>query len=187
MPCETVGNGKEAVDLARSGSFDVILMDLQMPVMGGLEAIERIRAAEAASGGRSRIVALTAQAMAGDRERCLAAGADAYLAKPYAPEALEDVVAGIGPGAGEGGGRAGGESFEACRSCRNQGFEGCRRRSSRPALDLDRALETCGGDEQLRREVTAEMLRGLPRERAALAGPRWTPATPPPWRAWPTR
>jgi len=166
----TVGNGQEAIDRMGNDGHDVVLMDLQMPVMGGLEAIERIRLAEKASGGHVTIVALTAQAMSGDRERCLAAGADAYLAKPYSPEALEDAVAGIAPEAGRtiGDPASDGEAFEACRTCRNQGFEGCGRRLSRAPIDLSRALETCGGDEELRREVTAELLRTMPAERAAL-------------------
>ena len=75
-------NGREAIKLHRTGSFDLILMDVQMPEMNGLEATEIIRAAEDGTSARVPIVALTANAMAGDRERCLEAGMDGYLPKP---------------------------------------------------------------------------------------------------------
>ena len=77
-------NGLEAIEAIGRESFDVVLMDMQMPVMGGLEATARIRERERQSGthARVRIVALTAHAMQGDRERCLEAGMDGYLAKP---------------------------------------------------------------------------------------------------------
>ncbi|MCK6404702.1 MAG: response regulator [Rhodocyclaceae bacterium] len=88
-------NGAEAIERVASGHFDVILMDLQMPGMGGLEATQRLRMA----GCRTRIVAMTANAMAGDRELCLAAGMDDYLAKPIKADELfallhESVAAG---------------------------------------------------------------------------------------------
>jgi two-component system sensor histidine kinase/response regulator len=76
------GNGVEAIAALERESFDVVLMDMQMPVMGGLEATTRIRERERHTGGRVRIVALTAHAMQGDRERCLEAGMDGYLSKP---------------------------------------------------------------------------------------------------------
>jgi PAS domain S-box-containing protein len=167
----TARNGQEALDLLRAGGFDVVLMDIQMPVMGGLEAIERIRAGEKATGGHVHIVALTAQAMRGDRERCLAAGADGYLAKPFSSAALESAVAGTVPTATPTAPGAPVEdrgAFEACRNCRNDWYEGCQRRLSRAPLDLARALATCGGDDDLRREVTAELLRTLAGERSAL-------------------
>jgi CheY-like chemotaxis protein len=167
----TAENGREALARFDEGRFDVVLMDLQMPIMGGIEAIGRIRSTERTSGGHVRIVALTAQAVHGDRERCLEAGADAYLAKPFSAGALEAMVVGAAPPARRGGRAAAssdGAPFESCRSCRNQGYEACERRLHRAPLDLARALETCGDDEGLRRDVTAELLRGLPKERAAL-------------------
>jgi signal transduction histidine kinase/ActR/RegA family two-component response regulator len=72
--------------------FDVILMDVQMPEMNGFEATAAIRAAEAGTGDRVPIVAMTAHAMKGDRERCLAEGMDDYISKPINPIALDDVI-----------------------------------------------------------------------------------------------
>ncbi len=77
-----VNNGAEALNAFAPGRFDVILMDVQMPVMGGFDATRAIRGREEREGGHVRIVALTAHALQRDRERCLAAGMDGYLAKP---------------------------------------------------------------------------------------------------------
>jgi CheY-like chemotaxis protein len=81
-------NGRDAVRLAEDQRFDLILMDVQMPEMSGLEATAAIRQREEASGAHVPIVAMTAHAMAGDRERCLAAGMDGYVSKPLRPEEL---------------------------------------------------------------------------------------------------
>jgi CheY-like chemotaxis protein/HPt (histidine-containing phosphotransfer) domain-containing protein len=85
-------NGREAVDWFTRETFDVILMDVQMPEMDGLEATAAIRALEQARGGHVRIVALTAHVLAGDRERLLESGMDDYLGKPFFPEQLIAVV-----------------------------------------------------------------------------------------------
>ena len=83
-------NGSEAVRMATEGAHDLILMDCQMPVMDGYEATRRIRAA----GITTPVIALTANAMEGDRDRCAAAGMDDYLAKPIRPDTLRAAVAG---------------------------------------------------------------------------------------------
>ena len=87
------GNGLKALAALEQGTFDLILMDVQMPEMDGLEATAAIRRQEQAAGRHIPIVALTAHAMKGDRERCLAAGMDEYLTKPLRAEALFDVIA----------------------------------------------------------------------------------------------
>ncbi len=95
---ETVlaANGREAVEAWKSGGFDVILMDVQMPVMGGFDATAAIRTLERDTGTHTPIVALTAHAMAGDRDACLLAGMDEYLSKPLKPGALIEMIERIG-------------------------------------------------------------------------------------------
>ncbi|GBG01306.1 histidine kinase [Azospira sp. I13] len=93
------GNGQEALDALERQTFDLILMDMQMPVMGGLEATRRIREQEsaAADGRHIPIVAMTANAMAGDRERCLEAGMDAYVSKPIRRDEFFTAIADVLP------------------------------------------------------------------------------------------
>jgi CheY-like chemotaxis protein len=87
-----VDNGRKAVEEIQRGDFEVVLMDVQMPEMDGLEATAAVRAREAEEGGHMPIVAMTAHAMKGDRERCLEAGMDAYVAKPVVPAELYAAV-----------------------------------------------------------------------------------------------
>jgi CheY-like chemotaxis protein len=139
------GNGLEVLEAMERDSYDVVLMDVQMPEMGGLEATQAIRVREEATGRRVRIVAMTAHAMAGDRERCLAAGMDGYLAKPVEPAALFAAV----------------EQRDVETT-----------RTAAPALSpvVDRAslIERLGGDEALLREVIKLFQGDCPVRLAAL-------------------
>ncbi|SHH52079.1 ATP-binding protein [Massilia sp. CF038] len=87
-----VDNGQDALARTMQGGFDLILMDVQMPELDGLSAARRIRQWELAHGGHVPIVAMTARAMQGDRERCLEAGMDDYLSKPIDSEHLRQLV-----------------------------------------------------------------------------------------------
>jgi len=87
-----VTNGKEAVDAVKREQFDVVLMDVQMPVMGGFEATRLIREHEATSGKRTPIIAVTAHAMKGDREACFAAGMDGFAPKPIQSTKLLEML-----------------------------------------------------------------------------------------------
>lgn len=85
-------NGLEAVEACRTSTFDVILMDVQMPVMDGFAATAAIRTFQENSGVRTPIIAMTAHALKGDRERCIAAGMDEYLSKPIRSRQLTEIL-----------------------------------------------------------------------------------------------
>jgi CheY-like chemotaxis protein len=82
-------NGKQALDLLDRGTFDAILMDVQMPEMDGFEATRILREEEKSTGKHLPVVAMTALAMSGDRERCMEVGMDGYLSKPIRPQELD--------------------------------------------------------------------------------------------------
>jgi len=122
-------NGIEAVEEIRKGAFDFVLMDCQMPVMDGFEATTAIRNMEAGTGRHTIIIALTANAMEGDRERCLAAGMDGYVSKPIDAKALLTTV------------------LKLCAQAQSQGIE--RIMSTEGTIDLEGLLERCGGSKDL--------------------------------------
>jgi signal transduction histidine kinase/CheY-like chemotaxis protein/HPt (histidine-containing phosphotransfer) domain-containing protein len=139
---EAVPDGHDAVAAVEGGTYDVVLMDVQMPGLDGFEATAAIRAREGASGRRIPIVAMTAHAMQGDRERCLAAGMDDYVSKPVRLSELARVLA---------------------------GWAARRGRTMPPAeapggrvFDAARLREACGDDAEFRRHVLADFLATLP-------------------------
>ncbi|NHV08704.1 response regulator [Cronobacter turicensis] len=95
--CVTVDNGLLALEAWRRGGWDILLMDLQMPVMDGEAAIRALRQEEALRGGHQIAIVMTAHAMQGDKERCLAMGFDGYLSKPVALVALADELSRFAP------------------------------------------------------------------------------------------
>ena len=94
-------NGREAVEAWETVAFDAVLMDMQMPVMDGIEATKEIRAKEQKLGKHVTIIAMTANAMTGDRERCLEAGMDEYIPKPVDVLKLAEVLEKITPQASQ--------------------------------------------------------------------------------------
>jgi CheY-like chemotaxis protein len=89
---DTACNGKEALDMFGTANYDLILMDIQMPIMSGLVASEKIRALESTTNSHIPIIAITANAMIGDKEKCLSAGIDDYISKPFQPAALIEKI-----------------------------------------------------------------------------------------------
>jgi CheY-like chemotaxis protein len=87
-----VGDGRQAIDALQIGRYDLVLMDVQMPGMDGMEATAAIRASEQPAGGHLPIIALTAYAMKADQDRCIEAGMDAALSKPIRPQELDAVL-----------------------------------------------------------------------------------------------
>ena len=96
---DIAGNGREALDALARRRYDAVLMDCQMPVLDGYDATRELRAREG-DGPRTPVIAMTASAVMGDRERCLAAGMDDYLSKPFDPSGLDAVLTRWVPGTG---------------------------------------------------------------------------------------
>jgi CheY-like chemotaxis protein len=134
-------NGKEALALLEREPFDLVLMDLEMPEMSGFEATAAIRARERETGRHIPILALTAHAMKGDRERCLAAGMDGYVAKPIQARELYQAIAELVPNAAM-----------------------SEKSAALPVIqDRNEALVHVGGDAGLLRELIEVFLRDCPR------------------------
>jgi signal transduction histidine kinase/CheY-like chemotaxis protein/HPt (histidine-containing phosphotransfer) domain-containing protein len=134
------GDGLEAVQRYQSGKFDLIFMDVQMPEMDGYTATARIRALEGGKGKHTPIIAMTAYALKGDREKCLAAGMDDYLSKPARIAEIENAIRKARKGTAA-------KTAEE-QTCRTKRF------APEPAYwDRAAALERLGGDESLLNEL----------------------------------
>ena len=125
--CDVAGNGVEALEALRRQSYDLVFMDVQMPEMDGLEATRRIRSDWAAA-DQPRIVAMTANAVAGDREECLAAGMDDYLSKPIRMSELVGAIERTRPDLAPGRRRPGARRRRRRRRLRADGAPSTRRR-----------------------------------------------------------
>ncbi len=141
--------GREALAALEQHSFDLVLMDVRMPEMDGLEATAAIREREKSSGAHLPIVAMTAHAMKGDAERCLAAGMDAYFAKPVQPKELLETLERLAT---------------AHAAAQPQGDTG----APAPLLDKAAVLDRVGGSEKFLRKLIRIFLKDYPQRTAAM-------------------
>jgi signal transduction histidine kinase/CheY-like chemotaxis protein len=152
---DTVGNGLEVLDALKRTKYAAVLMDCQMPEMDGFEATQAIRESERVSGQHIPIIALTANAMQGDRERCLTAGMDGYVSKPIRGKELFDTIDRLTP-------------FAARGEMRISEDEKPHGDSDRGPLDQDTALARLGGDLILFRKLARLFLDDAPRLMAEI-------------------
>jgi two-component system sensor histidine kinase/response regulator len=134
-------NGREAVELFGRQAFDVILMDVQMPSMDGIQATTAMREQEASSDSPTPIIAMTAHAMRGDREKCLNAGMDAYIAKPIDAKVLIELVESISH-----------ESLPARGDTPSMETRNASKESASTAIDFDGTMKRLAGDMDLFRD-----------------------------------
>ncbi|MDY7107876.1 MAG: response regulator, partial [Planctomycetota bacterium] len=150
-----VSDGYRAVELASGEPFDLALLDVQMPEMGGFEATAAIRESERGTGRHLPIIAMTAHALRGDRERCLEAGMDGYVAKPISAAALFDEIARLTPEAVT----AGDGDFDEEEDAPVAGEK---------LFDRASALRRIDGDETLLEELIALFISEYPKQRLAM-------------------
>ncbi len=164
---EAAVNGAEAVEMSAARRYDLVLMDCQMPVMDGFEATRTIRAREQVSPASERvpIIALTANAMQGDRDRCLAAGMDDYLAKPFKRQQLEAVLAQHARG------RSASRATATAQAEASVPAQGLRLAYARPAVSAELDAGNTAAAGTAAREANSPM-EAVVLDRAALAGIR---------------
>jgi two-component system, sensor histidine kinase and response regulator len=153
-------NGKEALSLLTTQRFDVVLMDVQMPEMDGLTTTRMIRESERGTQVHQPIIALTAHAMKGDRERCIEAGMDGYVTKPIKSQDVEEAITEV---LGEGGG-----TEPVSRVNATPEATPAPPAASAIAWDMSDTLERLGGDEELFHEVMEIFLVDVPKHLVSL-------------------
>jgi signal transduction histidine kinase/DNA-binding response OmpR family regulator len=141
------GDGTEVLSMLKESRFDAILMDVQMPIMSGFEATAAIRTREALDGGHLHIIAMTANAMLGDREACLSAGMDDYVAKPIQVSSLIDALNRIAP-----------HPQATPQECAPSPASETEPESASGVFSRSAALAKMGGDDELLREVVVAFL-----------------------------
>ncbi len=143
-----VNDGKQAVAAWRSGDFDLILMDIQMPILDGLAATQQIRELECSTHTRTPIVAMTAHAMQGDREKCIRNDMDGYISKPFKPDELYEIVESLAS-------EPDGSSLAAAGIHAQTTNDDCDRPEPFAAveLDMETLLANTGGDAELARQM----------------------------------
>lgn len=151
------GNGQIALDHLREGPFDLVLMDVQMPVMDGFTAVAEIRKREADTGRHTPVIAMTAHALTGDRERCLAAGMDDYLSKPIRAGALAEKLSAWSPDAvdsdgGRSASNAAGTAEQAAADHAVPDAAGTQEQARQP-VDMELAMEQVMGNSALLRDL----------------------------------
>jgi signal transduction histidine kinase/DNA-binding response OmpR family regulator len=162
---DVAGNGKEAISLLTTHRFDLILMDVQMPEMDGLSATRTIRESERTTRRHLPIIAMTAHAMKGDRERCIEAGMDGYVSKPISSQEVEVAIAGV---LGQRSEPAPVTGLEAKPLEVDHEHATPPAAPSRIGWNMGETLERLGGDEKLFHEVIEIFLDDVPKHMASL-------------------
>lgn len=148
---KVANNGREAISLWQQEEFDLVLMDIQMPEMSGFEATQRIRELEKTKGDHIPIIAVTAHAMKGDREKCIESGMDHYVTKPINPQKLFEAI----------------ESFFPSDQ-NEQHNENNISNSAACVFDRQAILERVGGDEDLMKEIISMFVEECPKMMAEI-------------------
>jgi two-component system, sensor histidine kinase and response regulator len=146
-----VGNGREALAALTHKSYDLVLMDVQMPELDGISATTMLREKEKLTGTHQVVIAMTALVMKNDRERCLAAGMDGYLSKPIRPQELDEVL----------------ESRIVQQSSSSR-IEAPVSSNGQPAVDVDELLDRLDGDRLFLAELTELFRADYPRQIGAI-------------------
>jgi CheY-like chemotaxis protein len=147
-----VGNGQLAIDALQTGEFDVVLMDVQMPVLDGFQTVAAIRKQEKLTGKHQPVFAMTAHAMSGDRQRCLDAGMDDYLSKPISETSLSATLSGV----------ADEKPVVACVTTPDSVASLHESFSSTPLFDLETAVQRVDGDRDFLNELMGIFLKMIP-------------------------
>ncbi len=146
---KAVENGKLAIEALEKESFNLVLMDVQMPVMDGFAATQAIRNQEKQSGQHMPIVAMTAHAMQGDREKCLSTGMDDYISKPMKAKELYAIVA---------------KMVNHHVSQNNEQVTEFKEETVKPGVDLSNVMEALDGDIDLLKDLIHDFLEEIPKQ-----------------------